>query len=70
MGIYTRNTINERSNSIDIHRASIDFGEDYMRNVHIGNGIHVDLGRDSVIDPTDIATILRKKQKENKPVYR
>jgi len=59
MGLYTRNTVlGERSGSIDHGRGSVDYR------------YSVDLGRDSVIDPTDIQAILLKKQKEAKPLYR
>lgn len=72
MGLYTRNNyLSERSSSIDHSRGSVDYSsEDFTRNVHVGNGLHVDLGRDSVIDPTDIQAILRKKQKETRILYR
>lgn len=78
MGVYSRNVLGERSNSIDHHRESVDhhrgsidyISEDFTRKVHVGNGKHIDIGRDSVVDPNDIATILRKKAKESKPLYR
>lgn len=69
MGIYSQNSIGnfEYMNNMR-RRSSLDFlGTDDFAKYDVSK---LDLGRDSVIDPTDIAAILRKKNKEKKVLYR
>lgn len=67
MGLYTQNSVVSDNNNIR-RRTSIDFlgVDEFVKN----GGPKIDIGRDSVIDPTDIAAILRKKEKEKRYCYR
>lgn len=69
MGLYSQNSVENIHYKNNIRRrSSLDFlGVDDLVKYDISK---LDLGRDSVIDPTDIAAILNKKQKEKRPLYR
>ncbi|WAR02270.1 hypothetical protein MAR_008828 [Mya arenaria] len=73
MGIYSQSgTLVSRPSSIDIRRQSLDrrasldlYSDEGLKDLSRG----LSLGRDSVIDPTDITAILHKKKKERQPFY-
>jgi len=74
MGIYSQsNNLSRQSSAVDLkrqfsadrRRSSDGFGDGFS---DLGRGL--DLGRDSVIDPTDITAILHRRQKQKSCLYR